>query len=298
MSFVNVSLNLPREVAEILGDVLLESGALSVNIEDAETGTQQERPIFAEPGGDSGLWSLCRLTAMFSSDADTKKIVSTALSQAGYQSNTIQTETVEDTDWVKRNQEQFQPIQISDRLWIVPSWHSEPNGDALNIHLDPGAAFGTGSHPTTRLCLQWLEEIVPKSNHPFVLDYGCGSGILAIAAMKFGASKGMGVDIDQQAIETAIFNAAKNSVNVQFQTTDEPVQAIADVTVANILANPLKVLAPLLASKTRVGGYLALAGLLDHQAEDIRSIYSPWFDLAVWKTLDGWSCLAGERINR
>jgi ribosomal protein L11 methyltransferase len=198
-------------------------------------------------------------------------------------------------DWVQQSRDQFQPIRISDRVWIVPTWHAAPDSAAINIALDPGAAFGTGSHPTTRLCLQWLEAVLANGRPSSLLDYGCGSGILAIAGMKLGASEAVGVDIDVQAIEAARFNACQNKVDIDFATTDHRLDYLADITVANILANPLKVLAPLLAAHTRPGGKLALAGLLDQQADELISIYQPWFELAVWQSDEGWSCLAGRR---
>jgi ribosomal protein L11 methyltransferase len=198
---------------------------------------------------------------------------------------------------VQNNREQFQPIRISDRIWIVPTWHSAPQPEAINISLDPGAAFGTGSHPTTRLCLQWLEANLVPAAHSSVLDYGCGSGILAIASMKLGAANAIGVDIDRQAVDAARYNARQNAVAIEISATDNVLHAIADITVANILANPLKVLAPLLAAHTRPRGSLVLAGILDHQAEEIIAIYLPWFELAVWKCDEGWSCIAGLRRN-
>ena len=181
-------------------------------------------------------------------------------------------------------------------MTIVPTWHIAANTspDAINISLDPGAAFGTGSHPTTRLCLQWLETQVASGNR--VLDYGTGSGILAIAAMKLGAAEACAVDIDVAAIVAARFNALQNQVSLRLATTDLPLDYVADITVANILANPLKILAPLLAGHTVTGGRLVLAGILDEQADDIIAIYRPYFDLAVWRQQDGWSAIAGIRL--
>jgi ribosomal protein L11 methyltransferase len=202
---------------------------------------------------------------------------------------------VADLDWVQHNRDQFQPIEISPRIWIVPTWHSAPVADAINIALDPGAAFGTGSHPTTRLCLQWIEQHVSPSTTSF-LDYGTGSGVLAIAAMKLGAQKAVGTDIDPQAVEAARFNAAQNDVSIEFFASDVGLDFVADITVANILANPLKVLAPLLASHTRSGGRLALAGILDEQADDIVAIYAPYFAMRPWRSEQGWVCIAGTRL--
>lgn len=295
MAFLIATLELDRDQADTLGDALMEAGALSVNVEDAQEGTVDEKPIFGEPGASSGLWDRCLMSAMFAAGADVAAAVASACTAVGMTPRMYTLTSLDDVDWVMKNREQFQPIHISDRIWIVPTWHQAPQPDAINISLDPGAAFGTGSHPTTRLCLQWLEQNLSRMPQPLVLDYGCGSGILAIAAMKLGASSGIGVDIDPQAVEAARHNALQNDVEIAFSTTDLPLVAVADITVANILANPLKVLAPLLASHTRAGGLLVLAGILDHQADDIITIYRDWFDLAVWKRDEGWSCIAGMR---
>ena len=297
MSFLTATFVLPRDLADAFGDQLMDAGALSINIEDALEGTTDERPIFGEPGGEPGLWDRCKLTAMFNDHCDLASIIAEAEKSLGAKLPAYQIETLDDIDWVQKNRDQFQPIKISERIWIVPTWHAAPQADAINISLDPGAAFGTGSHATTRLCLQWLEANVSPSGKSTVLDYGCGSGILAIAAMKLGAARAFGVDIDAQAVETAQFNAAQNNVAVTFTVTDVPLVATADITLANILANPLKMLAPLLASHTRAGGRLVLAGILDQQADEMIAIYRPWFQLSVWKQDEGWSCIAGVRTS-
>ncbi|MBL8510698.1 MAG: 50S ribosomal protein L11 methyltransferase [Betaproteobacteria bacterium] len=295
MAWQSVTLHLTRETADIFSDTLLELGAISVNVEDADEGTVAEKPIFGEPGASTGLWDLCKIEAIFADDADVSKIIQAAGEVSGGAIGEYHVAPLEDVDWVQQSRDQFQPIAISDRVWIVPTWHSAPDAGAINIALDPGAAFGTGSHPTTRLCLQWLEAHLLDKPGISVLDYGCGSGILAIAARKFGASRVVGVDIDPHAIEVARFNAAQNGVEIDFSTTDAHLDFVADVTVANILANPLKVLAPLLAAHTTQ--HLVLAGLLDAQAEELIEIYRPWFNLSVWKSEEGWSCLAGTRLE-
>jgi len=295
MTFLIATMELERDQADTLGDALMEAGALSVNVEDAQEGTADEKPIFGEPGASSGLWDRCLMSAMFAADVDVSAALQAACASVGMAPPMHTLTSLDDVDWVMKNREQFQPIHISDRVWIVPTWHQAPQPDAINISLDPGVAFGTGSHPTTRLCLQWLEENLSRLPQPLVLDYGCGSGILAIAAMKLGAAKAIGVDIDPQAVEAARQNAKQNVAEIEFSTSDLPLVAMADITVANILANPLKVLAPLLASHTRAGGLLVLAGILDHQADDIIAIYRDWFDLSVWKRDEGWSCIAGMR---
>jgi ribosomal protein L11 methyltransferase len=295
MTWLNLILNLPRIHADSFGDALLSLGAISVNVEDAEQGTETEQAIFGEPGAVTGLWNQCKLTALFSPEANVSEIADAAAASIGIGTPFSVVEPLQDVDWVQQSRDQFQPIRISDRVWIVPTWHAAPDSAAINIALDPGAAFGTGSHPTTRLCLQWLEAVLANGRPSSLLDYGCGSGILAIAGMKLGASEAVGVDIDVQAIEAARFNACQNKVDIDFATTDHRLDYLADITVANILANPLKVLAPLLAAHTRPGGKLALAGLLDQQADELISIYQPWFELAVWQSDEGWSCLAGRR---
>jgi ribosomal protein L11 methyltransferase len=295
MSFLTATFELTSADAERLGDALMERAALSVTVEDALEGTNEEKPIFGEPGAESAWWDRCHLTAMFDAGIDARAVIADACKALDIALPALALAIVDDIDWVQKNREQFQPIRISDRIWIVPTWHSAPQPEAVNITLDPGAAFGTGSHPTTRMCLQWLESNLVRADQLSVLDYGCGSGILAIAAMKLGSAHAIGVDIDPQAVEAARENARQNAVPVDFSTTECTLDALADITVANILANPLKVLAPLLASHTRGGGSLVLAGILDHQAEDIIEIYRQWFALSVWKSEEGWSCIAGAR---
>ena len=303
MPFISLRVILDEHQADQFSDQLINMGAISVNVEDAEEGMANEKPIFGEPGAATGMWAQSRLTALFQDGVDAAEKGREAASMLGFVGLQFSVESVDDIDWVQQNRDQFQPIKISDRVWIVPSWHVAPDDDAINIALDPGAAFGTGSHPTTRLCLQWLEANVRADKKPTMLDYGCGSGILAIAAKKFGASTTVGVDIDPQAINAARYNAtqnatqnaAQNNAEITFSTTDVALDFVADITVANILANPLKVLAPLLASHTISGGQLALAGILDQQAGDIIAIYQPWFDLQVWRSAEGWSCIAGQR---
>ena len=295
MPWQSISFQLPRKHADAFGDALMEQGAISVNVDDAEEGTSGEKPIFGEPGADTGLWNACRLTALFAPDIDVSPIFSDIVKAFHIAPPPFEITAIEDQDWVQRNREQFQPIRISNRVWIVPTWHRAPSEDTINISLDPGAAFGTGSHPTTRLCLQWLDANVKAAAQHTVLDYGTGSGILAIAAMKLGAAKACGVDIDPVAVEVARHNAAQNDVIVHFADGQSEVDFVADILVANILANPLRMLAPLLAAHTKPGGTLVLAGILNDQAEELIGIYHEWFVLSVWKSEDGWSCIAGQR---
>ena len=198
-----------------------------------------------------------------------------------------------DADWVRRTQAQFEPIRISRRLWIVPSWHAAPDADAINIRLDPGLAFGTGSHPTTRACLRWLERHVVRGVR--VLDYGCGSGILAIAAMKLGAGEALGVDIDPEAVAAARANAERNDAAARFIDSHAPYDFPADLVVANILAKPLQVLAPVLAAHCRPGGHIALAGILAAQGWAVAEAYAACFEMRTIGEDDGWVTLEGTR---
>ncbi len=295
MGFKNLSCTIHRDYADAFGDALLAAGAVSVNVDDAREGQADERPIFGEPGASGGFWDDCKLTALFAEETDCASIYAQVCADFEIAAMQIEITDVADVDWVQQNKDQFQPIKITEKLWIVPTWHVAPDASAINIVLDPGAAFGTGSHPTTRLCLEWLSANIDSAASPICLDYGCGSGILAIAAKKFGAGKTHGVDIDAQAIPTAIYNAAQNEVEISFSLSEHPLHFKADIVVANILANPLKMLAPALASHTKPGGKLALAGILDAQADDIIAIYAPYFSMQVWQSAEGWSCIAGVR---
>jgi len=200
-------------------------------------------------------------------------------------------ETIAEQNWVQITQAQFEPIRISERLWIVPSWHEPPDPKAIALVLDPGMAFGTGSHPTTRLCLEWLEHAV--SPGVSVLDYGCGSGILAIAAARFGAAEVLGVDIDAQAVAVARSNAERNGVRAHFADSANTLQGQFDIVVANILSNPLKALAPALCAHVRPGGRLALSGILVEQTDELIAAYAPWLPLTVDAECEGWVCLSG-----
>jgi ribosomal protein L11 methyltransferase len=283
--------------AEALSEALLGLGALSVDLLDADADTPDEQAIFGEPGEPPpGMWQHNRVSALFEDDQDVAGILRKAADAIGLaQLPEHRIETLADNDWVRLTQSQFEPIPISPRLWIVPTWHTPSDPNAINIVLDPGLAFGTGSHPTTRLCLRWLDANIKGGES--VLDYGCGSGILAIAALKLGAARAVGVDVDSQAVIASRDNAAANQVeNVQFYlpNKDAP-QDRYDVVVANILTNPLRMLAPLLANATRQGGQIALSGILEEQAQDVMDIYGQWFDLNAPVFEDGWSCLSGTK---
>lgn len=280
--------------AEALSDALMDAGALSVSVEDADAGTAAERPIFGEPGAAADrVWDTSVLRALVPEDAAPEALLAEACAAIGVPPPPHRLEDVPDDDWVRKTQAQFDPIRVSDRLWIVPTWHTPPDAGAINLVLDPGLAFGTGSHPTTQLCLRWLEAVIAGGES--VLDYGCGSGILAIAAAKLGAGRVIGVDIDAEAVRAARDNAARNDVTAEFSASDGAVPPACDIVVANILANPLKVLAPALARLVLPGGRIALAGLLDEQADDVAAAYAAWFAMAPFARQDGWTCLAGVR---
>jgi ribosomal protein L11 methyltransferase len=234
------------------------------------------------------------VSALFPAPHDVAHATEAALAACGDPPvSAASVERLEDADWVARTQREFAPIRAGDRLWIVPTWHAAPDPHAINVVLDPGAAFGTGSHPTTRLCLAWLERNVGAGD--VVLDYGCGSGILAIAAMKLGAGAARAVDIDPLALEAARYNASRNGVRVEVIDAHLGFEGGARITVANILANPLRMLAPTIASHTQSRGAIALSGILESQAADVAAAYAPWATLDVVAREAGWALVAGER---
>jgi ribosomal protein L11 methyltransferase len=294
MAWRRASVVVQGAAAEALAEALEALGAVSTELADADAGTPDEDAIFAEPGAEAAVWTRCRLVALFPSGADAAARLAEALAAAGARPlSPPDFDELADADWVAETQRQFEPIRAGRRLWIVPTWHEAPDPDAVNIVLDPGAAFGTGSHPTTRLVLGWLERTVRGGET--VLDYGCGSGILAIAAMRLGAARAIGVDIDPLALEAARYNSRANAVALEVKPAEAPLEAVAEITVANILANPLRMLAPLLAAHTAPAGRLALSGVLATQAADVLAAYSPWFEIAVEAQELDWVCLAGTR---
>ena len=294
MSWLSVSFEVAADDVEAISDALLEAGAASVEVADADAGSPAERPVFAEPGsGDPRLWQRSRVSALVAEGADAGVLVAGACARAAIAPPPYRLQVLAEQDWVRASRDQFAPIRVSKRLWIVPSWHEAPDPGAINIALDPGLAFGTGSHPTTRLCLNWLERTVRGGES--VLDYGCGSGILAIAAMKFGAARADGVDIDGQALLAARANAIQNRVQATFHGAADAIERPAQIVVANILAHPLIVLAPLIARLTAPRGRLALAGLLAAQADEVRAAYEAWFDFDAPVQDEGWTLLNATR---
>src|SRR6476661_150771 len=293
MSWTEIVIDVPKQHAEALSDALMDAGALSVSVEDADEGTDAEQPLFGEPGMEpaEAAWERSRVVALAAVDADHAAIVADAAAAVGLASAPPYTlRSVEEQDWVRLTQAQFDPIHIGQRIWVVPSWHDAPDPDALVLELDPGLAFGTGSHPTTRLCMEWLER------HPMagltVLDYGCGSGILAMVAKKLGAEQVAGVDIDPQAIESARYNSERNRCEIDYSLPEEFGARMAaktfDVVVANILSSPLKLMAPMLSSRVAAGGFLVLSGVLVRQADEVIAAYAPFISLSVAAEQEGW----------
>jgi len=295
MSFLALLLDADLSDAERWSDALIAAGAFSVDVADSGAGTASESPRYAEPGTDQSLWDKNRLTALFAADADVERALAAAAEAMGAPAPAHEIEEVPDTDWVRATQAQFGPLQVSDDLWIVPSWSQSVDARAINLRIDPGLAFGTGSHPTTLLCLRWLACRLPRGAS--VLDYGCGSGVLAIAAAKLGASVVTGVDIDAEAIAVSRANALANGATIKFGLPEEIGNAGPfEVLIANILADPLELLAPVLASRVRSGGSIVLSGILERQAPALIAVYSRWFNIKVWAREAGWVALAGARI--
>jgi ribosomal protein L11 methyltransferase len=297
MTYAALRFDADAESADAWADALLEGGALSVDIADARADTEEEAPIYDEPGAESAFrWPVSRLTALYPGAADLAESL-TRLAAAGKVLPPHERFDVPDNDWVRATQAQFAPIRITDRLWIVPSWCDPVDPAAINLALDPGLAFGTGSHPTTRLCLRWLAEDLRTGES--VLDYGCGSGILAIAACRLGAARVAGTDIDPQALVASRANAKRNGVDPTFVPIERLPASLPsfDVVVANILANPLVALAPALARRLRYGGRIVLSGILDAQADAVINVYQRWFNIGVCESEDGWVALAGTRTD-
>ncbi|HSH55103.1 MAG TPA: 50S ribosomal protein L11 methyltransferase [Methylotenera sp.] len=294
MAWVSLKIEAQDNTADLISDTLMELGALSAIIEDANAETIDEQPIFGEPGDPPpGIWQQNLVSALFDESVDIEQIITDLQLQTKLSNLQYTTEAIQEQDWVRATQSQFDPIRITDDLWIVPTWHSAPNPDALNIVLDPGLAFGTGSHPTTHLCLAWLTQTV--SAQDTVLDYGCGSGILAIAAKKLGAHSVVGTDIDAQAIQSSLYNAEQNNVIAEFYHASKYQTQEFDIVVANILSSALSVLAPALAKSCKAGGKIALSGILREQAADVSAIYAEWFDMQPPQFMESWVLLTGTK---
>jgi len=275
-----------------------ELDALSASIEDADAGTANEAPVFDEPGvASTSSWQRARISALFADEAAATTAAAALAAASGDATLRIESiDAVGEEDWVRLTQSQFGPCEITPAFWIVPTWSEVPPEAREVIRLDPGRAFGTGTHPTTRMCLRWIAEHGRGAGMawPRVLDYGCGSGVLAIAARRFGARQVDAVDIDPAAIEATRANALANGVEIVAGTPRDAVGSYRLV-VANILAAPLKLLAPLLSALVDGDGQLVLSGVLARQADELRSAYAPWLDLDVAAEDDGWILLVGTR---
>lgn len=291
MPWLQVRLAISPEQAETYEDALLEVGAVSVTFMDAE-----DQPIFEPELNTTPLWTHTHLLALFEADAEPASVFAHLELLTGAALPEHHAEVIEDQDWERSWMDNFHPMRFGQRLWIVPSWHAAPEPGAVNLLLDPGLAFGTGTHPTTALCLEWLDGQDLKGQN--VLDFGCGSGILAIAALLLGAEQAVGTDIDVQALEASRDNARRNGVaDAQFPLylpQDLP-QVQSDVLVANILAGPLISLAPQLTGLVKPGGLLALSGILAEQGEEVAAAYAAAFDLDPIANRDGWVRISGRR---
>ncbi|TQV64281.1 MAG: 50S ribosomal protein L11 methyltransferase [Halothiobacillaceae bacterium] len=289
MPWHQITLTTPRDQADSLEDTLLELGAVSVTLQDAA-----DVPVLEPLPGETPLWPEVNVVGLFEDEADTAAVDAALMAQGIGGGTWLR---VEDQDWERAWMDQFQPLRFGPRLWIVPSWLDAPDPEAVNILLDPGLAFGTGTHPTTALCLEWLDgaEMAGKT----VLDYGCGSGILAIGALKLGATRAWGIDIDPQALTATRDNAARNGIDPERLHTGLPGALprgeTFDVLLANILMGPLIELAPTLSAHVKPGGALVLSGLLAEQAEGVMAAYAGDFDFDPPALKDGWARLSAIR---
>lgn len=289
----------PEDRVEALSDAFDALEALSVSVEDADAQTDAEQALFGEPGmpPPKDGWQRSRIVALFPTEGaaqDARRILEAQDFFDGC--STLGITAVQDQDWVRLTQSQFAPVEITPDFWIVPTWHELPAAATRSIRLDPGLAFGTGTHPTTRMCLRWVARHGGAGAGALgrVLDYGCGSGILAIGAAKFGAEDIDAVDIDPAAVESTLQNAQANGVVLNAGLPDRA-QGEYQTVLANILATPLKVLAPLLCAHVAQGGHLVLAGILDRQADELKDAYAPWLGLEVADTEDGWILMTATR---
>ena len=284
----------PQHQLEHLSDALDALDALSVSVEDADAQTDAEQALFGEPGMPAPQegWQRSRVSALYNSQALAKDALVILQEQKFFaECSVLANREVPEQDWVRLTQSQFSPVEITPEFWIVPSWHQPPAQARIVIKLDPGLAFGTGTHPTTRMCLQWIAQ---QRNLGRVLDYGCGSGILAIGAAKFGAPDIDAVDIDESAVQSTVLNAKANQVHLRAGTPDMAA-GVYQTVLANILAIPLKVLAPLLWSHVAPGGALVLAGILARQADELKAAYAPYCRLDITSQEDGWIRMTAQR---
>ncbi len=289
-----LSLLCPEDRVDVLSDALDALDALSVSVEDADAQTPAEQALFGEPGmpPPKDGWQRSRMVALFAQEAQAQEAQQLLSAQDFFEGcRILGVQLLADQDWVRLTQSQFAPVEITSDFWIVPTWHEPPAQAKQIIRLDPGLAFGTGTHPTTRMCLRWIARHGVQGQR--VLDYGCGSGILAIGAAKYGASSIDAVDIDEAAVTSTELNAEANHVQLLAGLPDKAKGQYQTV-LANILATPLKVLAPLLCSYVATGGSLVLAGILERQADELKAAYSPWIQLQVADSEDGWILMTAQ----
>lgn len=292
-----LSLMCPQDRVEAVSDALDALDALSVSVEDADAHTDAERALFGEPGMPAPQegWQRSRLVALFAQEAQAREALALLRVQDFFVGCEVLGLTeLQDQDWVRLTQSQFAPVDITPDFWIVPTWHDLPPQATRSIRLDPGLAFGTGTHPTTRMCLRWIARQPTTPGLGRVLDYGCGSGILAVGTAKFGATQIDAVDIDPAAVESTLYNAQANGVHLNAGLPDKA-NGVYQTVLANILATPLKVLAPLLSAYVAEGGSLVLAGILERQAQELKDAYAPWLVLTVADTEDGWILMTAAR---
>jgi ribosomal protein L11 methyltransferase len=292
-----LSLMCPEERVEDVSDALDALDALSVSVEDMDAQTESEQPLFGEPGMPAPKegWNRSRIVALFPNEEAASQAQALLQLQDFFEGcQVLGVQEVEPQDWVRLTQSQFQPVDITPEFWIVPTWHELPEGAKISIRLDPGLAFGTGTHPTTRMCLRWIAR-QPQGSLGRTLDYGCGSGILAIGAAKFGAVDIDAVDIDPDAVTSCELNAQANEVMLKAGLPDKAVGEYQTV-LANILATPLKMLAPLLVSHVQAGGHLVLAGILERQADELKEAYAPYIKLDVADSEDGWILMTAHKV--
>ncbi|GKR42012.1 ribosomal protein L11 methyltransferase [Aeromonas caviae] len=292
MPWIQIRINATAKTADKVSNMLLGRGAQAVTFMDAK-----DVPVYEPMPGETPLWGETEVMGLF--DAETDPAPTIAFFQQIFGEDVgYKVEQLEDKDWVREWMDHFHPMQFGERLWICPSWRDVPNPDAVNVMLDPGLAFGTGTHPTTALCLQWLDglDLAGKT----VVDFGCGSGILGIAALKLGAARVIGIDIDPQAIQASRDNAERNGVADQIELylpADQPQDVEADVVVANILAGPLRELAPLIAGHGKAGSLMALSGVLESQAPELETIYGQWFEMDPTAVKEEWCRLSSRKLG-
>ncbi|MEN9474024.1 MAG: hypothetical protein RIS48_744 [Pseudomonadota bacterium] len=287
----------PEWRIEDLSDALEALDALSVSVEDADAQTPAEQALFGEPGmpAPKAGWQRSRVVALFEQEAQAREAVELLAPQDFFEGcESVGVRPVAEQDWVRLTQSQFAPVEITPTFWIVPSWHEPPAAAEQVIRLDPGLAFGTGTHPTTRMCLRWIAQRDLSAQR--VLDYGCGSGILAIGAAKHGAAEIVAVDIDPAAVESTQINAANNHVSL-LTGLPEAATGVFHLVLANILATPLKMLAPLLCAHVQAGGHLVLAGILEPQADELKAAYAPWLALEVTDSEEGWILMTARAAD-